>query len=148
VRQRIAAIVGLLLLGCTCTACTHTERLQLTAHSMEPTLPDGSMIAFHQATASPTRGQVVVLLLSSNQLLVSRVVALPGETVEVRGGVLLVDGRAGLDPHPGEAMRYTAPPIKLQADQYFVLGDNRNDALDSHIFGPVSHSQLRGIVDP
>lgn len=146
-RQGTAATIVLFLLALTCAACARTGRLQLTAHSMDPTLPDGSTVSYRQATAAPTRGQVVVVHLSTNQLLVSRVVALPGETVEIRGGVLLVAGRAGTDPHPGEPLRYTVPATVLHADQYFVLGDNRNDALDSHIFGPVSRSQVLGIIE-
>lgn len=145
-KQRTASTILVILIAFTCVACTRTSRLRMTAHSMEPTLPDGTMVSYHEATAAPTRGQLVVAQIS-NRLSVSRVVALPGETVEIRGGVLIVGGRAGTDPHPGDPIRYTMPPVHLSADQYFVLGDNRNDAVDSHIYGPVSRSLLRGIIN-
>jgi len=105
-----------------------------------------------------------------------RIMGLPGEIVEMRENRLFIDGRsiavrelspAGFawvpkahpigsvvqdeDGHwitftPGKSEYRTQPPVRLSERQYFVLGDNRDDSLDSRDFGPVSEDLLLGKV--
>ncbi len=92
------------------------------------------------------RGAVVVLSSPRDGAsVVKRVVGLPGERVEVRDGVVTVNGVALHEPYIKEAPRY-AGMWQLGSDEYFVLGDNRNHSLDSADYGPVSFSHIHGVV--
>ena len=102
----------------------------------------------------PQRGDVVILRPpgGSDQPYVKRVIALPGETVAVRGGTVFVDGRALDEPYIVDPARYTYPlgasgdgaTFTVPAGSVFVLGDNRNHSTDSHVFGPVPLDDIIG----
>ena len=121
---------------------------ELAGQSMEPTIAAGATLYYDPAPASIGRGQIVVLRLEHGEfrLLASRVVGLPGDTIEVRGGRLLVDGRPSDQPFADVPLHYSVPPLRLGPEQYYVLGDNRNNSLDSHVFGPISRSAIVGVV--
>jgi signal peptidase I len=93
----------------------------------------------------PRRGEVVIIDLPGEEsLLIKRAVALPGETVEVRSGQVLINGQpleeswtiqlGGLDYAPT-----LVPPLHV-----FVLGDNRPSSRDSRYFGPVLVDHIVG----
>lgn len=106
--------------------------------SMEPTLYNGQEILINRFVynlSSPKRGDVIVFLPNNNQnthYYVKRVVGLPGETVQIKSGRVYIDGVLYEDKFdkiadPGIAEN----EIKLGTDEYFVLGDNRNNSEDS-----------------
>ena len=82
---------------------------------------------------------------------VKRVIGLPGDRIEVRGGQVLVNGQA-LDEtaYVSSPPTYTYPsrglPSVVPPEHYFVLGDNRNASQDSHVFGPIHQRLLVGEV--
>jgi signal peptidase I len=83
---------------------------------------------------------------------VKRVVGLPGETVEIRGGELLVNGiplqlpaRTG-SPYVVSKGHYGHHPVSLQEDEYFLLGDNSYLSSDSRQRGPVRRGNVQGKV--
>lgn len=82
-------------------------------------------------------------------LFVKRVIALPGETVEVIDGVTHVDGlplqEDFLDPAKTRFFR-TRPPVTLGPDEYFVMGDNRDSSNDSRRVGPLRRRAIIGRV--
>jgi signal peptidase I len=117
--------------------------------SMQPNLYGGYRVMTEKITYhyvhGPQRGDVVVIDMPGEEIpLIKRVVALPGETVEVRGGHVLIDGQPLAEPwvtHWG-GRDYPAtfvPPLHV-----LVLGDNRPSSRDSRSFGPVSIDQLVG----
>ncbi len=114
---------------------------------MLPTLEPGDRIVVVPAATHPIRrGDVVVLRdpRDHERSTVKRVVGLPGETVEVRGGRLMIDGVAHLE---GYATRRVGESIeRLPASAYYVLGDNRSGSTDSRAFGPVDADLVRGVV--
>lgn len=131
--------------------------------AMKPAINPGDR-ALTRQTNSPQRGDIVTFEypLQKNVMFVMRLVALGGETVEIRDKQLFVDGRkveepyvrhydpqifAG-DPKLPEPYRsrdqfgpYTVPP-----DSYFVLGDNRDQSSDSRYWGVVPRENVRGVV--
>ena len=89
--------------------------------------------------------QAVGISAPSTDEFVKRVIALPGETVEGRGGLVYVNGREVIEPYlpvgtaTGEFARVTVPP-----DALWVMGDNRSSSADSRVFGPIRQETVVG----
>jgi len=124
--------------------------------SMLPTVQPGDRVLVDHLSydvGSPQRGDVVVfhILLpgASNETnLIKRVIGLPGDTVEVRPGALLIDGRPVKEPYvqAPRAAPYYYGPATVPGGSYFVLGDNRAVSYDSHQWGFLPRQDLAGRV--
>ena len=121
--------------------------------SMEPTLYHSQEVfvdRFSYTLFSPQRGDVIVFWPNGNKnshLYVKRVVGLPGETVEIRGGALYINGEKQKDDYDKIAEPGIAEGgITLKNREYFVLGDNRNNSEDSRYanIGAVSLDTVLG----
>ena len=116
---------------------------------MEPTYREGRPVLFLRL-GGVKRGDVVALGVDVRGTVLRRVVAVPGDTVELRDGTVFVNGLAErgnysitrTDPVPGGP----GYPLILRADEYFVLGDRRETALDSRSFGLVTMRNILGRV--
>ena len=100
------------------------------------------------AFSPPSRGDVVVFHYPRNisQDFVKRLIALPGETVEIRSGVVYVNGTALDEPYLTSRDMGSTRPYRLAEDEYFVIGDNRKGSHDSRSWGPVPEDLLLGKV--
>jgi signal peptidase I len=85
----------------------------------------------------------------ANKDYIKRIVALPGDTFEMREGVVYIDGeRTDFESRPNEYgpqldnTEWT--PVKVPDDHLFVLGDNRGNSSDSRVFGPVGRDKVIG----
>lgn len=119
--------------------------------SMIPTLRNGDRLLLTKGYSDPRRGDIVVLLTSDMGTpleIVKRVVALPGDTVEVFGDVVMVNNRAEAPVHIGVIQNETPhiPAFKLPIGSIFVMGDNRPGSLDSRVTGPMALSSVHGRV--
>ena len=117
--------------------------------SMQPNLHYGQRVMVEKVTYrlihGPRRGDVVVIdVPGEDEPLIKRVVALPGETVEVRGGRVFVDGQLQEEPWTTRQGGPDYPPTVMPPLHVFVLGDNRGSSRDSRSFGPVSVDQIVG----
>ena len=118
--------------------------------SMEPNLHPNQRLIVDKLSYrlhSPQRNDIVVVdLPDMEEMLVKRIVALPGETVEVRRGVVYVNGVATTEPFPHDLTPYDMAPRTLGPLAYFVMGDNRGNSNDSRAFGPVTRDEIVGRV--
>lgn len=91
------------------------------------------------------RGEIVVFR-SDDRYLVKRVIGLPGETVSVKAGVLMIDGTPLEEPWWSAATRPDGR-WPVPADSFFVLGDNRTDsAHDSRWSGPITAEAIHSVA--
>ncbi len=123
--------------------------------SMEPGLYNGQEILinhFLYKIVSPKRGDVIVFLPNGNQnthYYVKRVVGLPGETVQIKDERLYINGVLAEEDEVYDKMAdagITENEITLGSDEYFVLGDNRNNSEDSRSgnIGPIKRDNIIG----
>lgn len=121
--------------------------VQVTGHSMEPSYRNGRLNFMHRLAYrlhGPQRGDVVGIQFEGSRLiLLKRVVALPGERVSVRHGRVYVNGAPLDEPYArGTDIPPTREEVLLEADQYFAIGDNRDDSA----YGLVRRSEIQGKV--
>jgi signal peptidase I len=89
--------------------------------------------------------QSIGLSAPSTDEYIKRVVALPGERVEGRGGKVLVEGRELVEPYlPKGTVTNDFPAVVVPPGTLWVMGDNRGNSADSRIFGPVPRSTVVG----
>ena len=132
-----------------CGAVTYATSLRLyvvPSGSMSPAIAPGDRICVEPSHgATPKRGEIW-LVSKPGATFVKRVVGLPGESVEVVGGRVMIDGRPLAEPYIAGPMSYSMAPVRLKRGQYFVLGDSRNASFDSHDWGPAEDQELIGRV--
>lgn len=118
--------------------------------SMEPNLLERQRLIIDKISYRlhpPQRNDIVVLSRPDiDEMLVKRIVGLPGETIEIDRGSVFIDGQPLREPFPHDVSLYSMPPVTLGPLSYFVLGDNRDNSNDSRSFGPVKREQILGRV--
>jgi signal peptidase I len=94
----------------------------------------------------PRRGDVIVFRFPANpeRDFIKRIVGEPGDMVEVRAGTVYIDDAPIDEPYITNKPTYTYGPSKVPAKQYFVLGDNRNNSYDSHVWGFLPEENIIG----
>ena len=105
--------------------------------SMEPSFHEGQRLLVNKAVyffGEPERGDVVIFEAPNSREddYIKRVIGLPGDTVEIKGGNVYVNGTTLDEPYVMNPPNYTVKEEKIPDDQFFVLGDNRNNSNDSH----------------
>ncbi len=95
---------------------------------------------------SPRRGDVVVFRFPNNpdRDFIKRIIGEPGDTVEVKGGYVYIDGAPLDEPYISNKPTYTYGPTEVPPNHYFVLGDNRNNSYDSHVWGFLPEENIIG----
>jgi signal peptidase I len=124
-------------------------RYAVLGHSMEPVLHENDRLFVSNVdmiTDTITRGEIVILTSPrDNESVIKRVIGLPGETIELRDGLVWIDGVSLHEDYISERSRLNGI-WEVGEHQYFVLGDNRNHSLDSSEYGPVDISRISGVV--
>jgi len=141
VRLALVAVVAYGLFGFVCIPVV------LHGASMEPTYHDGGVNLcwrLRYAWSEPRVGDVVMVRFAGTRvMLLKRVVALAGDTVEFRGGQLTVNGQERPEPYVRYRGTWDLPPRTVGPEHVYVVGDNRGMSIDEHQFGQAS---LRRIV--
>jgi signal peptidase I len=122
---------------------------QVDGLSMEPRVHAGEFVLINTLAyrfGPIRRGDVVAFRhdAPTPETYIKRVVGLPGERVEVRDGVVTIDGRVMAEPYVQFPDRRSAPAVVVPPHAYYVLGDNRSDSDDSRNWGVLAAGDVVG----
>ncbi|MEY2976570.1 MAG: signal peptidase I [Prochlorotrichaceae cyanobacterium] len=130
------------------------EARYIPSGSMLPTLQINDRLIIDKVSyhfVQPHRGDIVVFspteaLREKNfkDAFIKRIIGLPGDTVEVANGTVFVNGEALPENYLQDYPNYQWGPEVVPPDQYLVLGDNRNNSFDSHLWGFVPRENIIG----
>jgi signal peptidase I len=117
--------------------------------AMSPTLNHGDRILTDENTGELKRGDIITFLYpkDTSKWYIKRVIGLPGELVEIRGGIVYINGQVLDEPYLDGASnkaKASFPPRLIAADTYFVVGDNRDNSSDSRYWGSVPVELVKG----
>lgn len=117
----------------------------VSGESMKPTLNGGELMILSKV-AKIDRFDIVVAKVNKQgkrEELIKRVIALPGETISCENGVIYVNGVKQEEEY-SKGITENFDKIELADDEYFIMGDNRENSMDSRFFGPFKKSQILG----
>jgi signal peptidase I len=156
-------VAGILAIGIRATVA---EARSIPSESMLPTLVIGDHLIVEKITGyyrNPERGEILVfypphpeqslstaqralrsLSLTADMALIKRVVALGGERIAVTDGKVTINGKVLKEPYIQAPPAYTMPERLIPKDSVFMMGDNRNNSLDSHVWGPLPLKNVIG----
>ena len=146
-REVLITIVLALIIFLAARATIQTYIVVMT--SMEPSFHEGQRVVVNKAVyffGEPERGDVVIFEAPNQQHddFIKRIIALPGDTVEVKDGAVFVNGVRLNEPYIKSPPSYTMAKMKVPEKSYFVLGDNRNHSNDSHHGWFVKSEKIHG----
>lgn len=121
--------------------------------SMEPNFHDKQYVLVDKLSyflRDPRRGEAVILRFPGDPektRYIKRVIGLPGETVKIKDSKIYINGRHLTESYIPEGV-FTEPDleVKLGPDEYYCMGDNRENSNDSRVFGPIERRFLVGIA--
>lgn len=125
-----------------------SARVRVDGSSMLPTLHDGEFVLVNKLAyrlGTPTRGDIIVFqsTTEANLDLIKRIVGLPGDQVMIGGGHVRVNGQTLDETYINAAPNYNGE-WQVPDGYLFVLGDNRNDSSDSHMWGYLPEQNVIG----
>jgi signal peptidase I len=129
---------------------TVVQNFRIEGSSMEPNLHAGQYLIVNKFTYRwlhpPERGDIIVFEYprAPNRDFIKRVIGLPGEKVEIRQGRVYINDQPLEEPYLPKLGSYSWGAQVVDEEQYFVLGDNRNNSSDSHTWGTLPEDNIVG----
>lgn len=130
-------------------------RVSTIGDSMKPELENGETVLVNRIiydASIPKHGDIIVFKPNGNENMhyyIKRIIALPGETVQIKDGAIYIDGKELEEEYETSSIEFAGlaeEEILLGGDEYFVLGDNRESSEDSRMadIGNVKRSEIEG----
>lgn len=125
-----------------------SARVRVENVSMQPTLRPGEFLLVNRVAykiGTPKIGDIIVFHAPGAEDLdyIKRLIGLPGDTVQIEGGIVYINGQALYETYIADSPNYTGT-WEVPVGQLFVLGDNRNNSSDSHLWGFISEDAVVG----
>lgn len=128
---------------------------QVVGNSMNPTLKNGEVLIlnkFKYRFSEIKREDIVSLQYADTKYLIKRVIGLPGEKVEIKNNILYINDKKYREDYLPDNLSYDDFSLedlgykKIPKDMYFLLGDNRENSLDSREIGLVKKKDINGKI--
>jgi signal peptidase I len=123
-------------------------RVKQNGYSMMPNFTDGDVFKIDEVPLTDLKRGDIILIEKDGKLLIKRLIGLPNESVSIHDGKVFINGSVLDEPYEVVPPPYRMSELLLTEDAYFVLGDNRADSSDSHQWGPVKGSDIKGKAIP
>jgi signal peptidase I len=135
--------------GCSAVKKIAVQPVKVEGIAMEPSLKHGDRIFINRGYDRLDRGDIVIFYYPADQSksYIKRIVGLPNDRIEIREGKVLVNGERLQEPYVDTKKNLSlrnSKEITLPADNYYVLGDNRDNSNDSRIWGPLPRHLIYG----
>lgn len=123
--------------------------------SMEPNFHDNEVVISQKVSKNYEIGDTIILTITEgyqnggfleHKKLIKRIVGLEGDTIEVKDGILIRNGKEVKEPYINEKMEEDFDEYTVPKGKVFVMGDNRNNSSDSRIIGAIDKKDINGIV--
>lgn len=133
----------------------YVSAFEIEGPSMLPTYHDGERIIAEKVSYrmhEPEYKDVVIVRVTNKEgranaiNIIKRIVGKPGDVIEVRGGFLYRNGQKVKESYIKEKMKQDILPYVIPEDEYFVMGDNRNNSTDSRDYGSFKKKSIIGKV--
>ena len=128
---------------------------QVVGNSMSSTMENGDVLILNKIKyrfSEIRRGDIISLEYEDTKYLIKRVIGLPGDTISIQNNKVYINGEVYIENYLEEGLIYDDFELtslgyqKIPDDMYFVLGDNREDSLDSREIGLISKDEVIGKV--
>ena len=113
-------------------------------NSMYPVISTKDIIFFNRLNKNIERDDIVVFSLKDKTLLLKRAIAIEGDEINIVDSKITVNGEEVADLNNEDTLDKDIFPIKLEKDQFFVIGDNNVDSVDSRHFGAINMKNIKG----
>lgn len=125
------------------------ENYRVVGTSMVPTLEDGQFLVVNKLgyrLHPPQRGDIIVFQdpYSPDRKLIKRVIGLPGDSIEIQAGQVLVNDQVLDEPYLEDAGDSSRAATVLPEGEYWVMGDNRDNSSDSRSWGTLPQTRIVG----
>lgn len=147
--MKLLPIFFLLLSSIACSAVAQIQPVKVEGVAMAPAMNDGDRIIIDKGFEKLERGDIVVFYFPMDQRksYIKRIIGVPGDEVEIREGKTFLNGvlldEPYVDAKYNESHR-SMESRKLEENNYFVMGDNRDNSSDSRLWGPVERKLIYG----
>lgn len=124
----------------------------VSGHSMDNTLSDNQILMVQKMFVSYNHGDIVIANIvkkTTNKRLsiVKRIIGMPGDTIEIKNNIVYLNNKVLKEHYIKEPMKTNdISKITLKEDEYFLMGDNRNNSYDSRMQGVIKRNELKGKV--
>lgn len=138
----IVSIVFSLNVGC-------AKPIVVEGLAMSPTLKNGDKILLNQNIENLQRGDIISFKYpkDTNKWFIKRIIGMPNEEIEIKNGIVFINGEEINEPYLERTYNQAFPNYqksKIPENEYFVMGDNRDNSSDSRIWGTVNKGLITG----
>src|ERR1700730_14639801 len=125
------------------------QSFRVDAASMEPGLHTDEYVLVNKVAYlfhEPQRGDVIVFHypLDTTKDFIKRIIGIPGDTIKTTSDAVILNGQTLREPYISTPFNYTSDTWKLGPGEFFVMGDHRDNSLDSRTWGPLNRSYIVG----
>lgn len=113
--------------------------------SMEPTYKADDYLLINKIDRDFDRNDIIIFKNEKNNYILTRIIGLPKEKIEIKEDKVFINGKV-LEENYIKGKTKGTTSLTLKADEYYILGDNREHSFDSRSFGPIKKSNINGKV--